>query len=1274
MTAREEKGVEDSAGNLPPGSQAPIMGPAGGVPLTTAAALGRTVGPSMSAQERETAGGLEQLDTQLAGLYRLGLELAPRVAEPGVAYLIAHAGRELGRGVVRLLSGVVPALTGQEIERVSQDEKYRAEIARMLGVTPGHPSVTIWFRTQLTIVSAVHYRLPAPAPDALADAFRQLSGLLFGRVAPYFSTHAELNALLGVSEPTPQQLTRVGELLLRPVQRHHFFGKLEHPAWLPLLAEAGYFTAPDLSLQPDGTRLARPWPEGEFLVRTARHDPERVVQLLLAISRANQNPVVWDVTARAALALPVPQARRLVRRLTRAASTLPTGGALTHHLIDFTRALAEAGEPRAFDLAKFLLWLAPGPAPTEMLEAPLPRDLENGNESGADRSAPQHARLARSIRRGGNDTEWMLERLDAYGLSQFIQKALPPLEALDAGSLLGLLVRKLALAVHLGRLAEQGKSSPSTIDAERGAVLSANVDAAATSGDDERDHSEFWADDLNRAGEGGDVRSQLAAALAGVARRMATHASSEARLVDQTLARERSDVFARIRFIALRAAEQFAPPSSLDSLIGGTVVVDPPFGAREVAPFLRVQFERASPDAQRQFLEALELGPAAEFVDRMVDYQQGRAGDNEGSRTSAESPGATEGTRHLLREAEAIGVIADWQRRRLRWFHDRIPKLLVPLASALEVVPSIPSARNQALDEVGRWGGSVWNSGDRSPVSVGELRAMSPEGVVEYLRSWRPDDAVSRFERPTPDGLEKALTSFVSENVESGEALARLLRGTAVAPGYLEAVLEGFEALTDNGQWLPWQAVVELLEFVLSEAERDLAAGTNPSAETFQWRRAAQRAVDLLRKVCANDRVPEGAGQDVWRVAGAIIRSPITWGEIQNSARPLRFGAERREEVLGDLLFSALNSLPGHAVRMLVEAALWDYRRVNPTNGPAVANEGATAEGLFPGDLRDPTGIASRILPLLDWILKETGRSGLFALTMLGDFIPQLLLVARHWVLDHAEVLFDGGAASPRTHPTWGAYVARCSFYELVFRDLRPWYVRAADAAPDPTPGSEGSDWSVSRNLAKHMVVAIVRGAAALGDNDQLVERVFARVRVEDRVHAYWSLFRGLSDADGPVPEKFVRRLVEFWEWRVSVLESQPESKERADEADGLGWLLVTPCSPSAAAIRLGLRTLRLASDSWRAGGSGWERLAELAEHDAVGTFELVELLARAALASDYPFLPFPQVSPSLRSALSANSASIRTRARRLINDLGERGLLEFGELLSEVGPEPLTT
>src|SRR5690349_3295918 len=54
-------------------------------------------------RDHATVGALAELDVALAGLFRLGRELCAQADEPGLAYLIAHAGRELVRGVVSQL-------------------------------------------------------------------------------------------------------------------------------------------------------------------------------------------------------------------------------------------------------------------------------------------------------------------------------------------------------------------------------------------------------------------------------------------------------------------------------------------------------------------------------------------------------------------------------------------------------------------------------------------------------------------------------------------------------------------------------------------------------------------------------------------------------------------------------------------------------------------------------------------------------------------------------------------------------------------------------------------------------------------------------------------------------------------------------------------------------------------------------------------------------------------------------------------------------------------
>lgn len=202
------------------------------LPLTVAGAV--TL-PSfeLSPEQWVTAEELSRLDPQLAGFYRLGLELRHRAGEPGVSYMIAHAGRELSRGVISLLAGTDVALQGDTTSEIPDNEKNRGAISTILQLPPGHPLVTKWFQLPSTLVGSVHFRQTGPPAENVRKAFLRLSELLFGRIGPYFATQAQLDAFLLIDSPDETIVDQVRPMLARLVQRNYFFGNLARTGWLP---------------------------------------------------------------------------------------------------------------------------------------------------------------------------------------------------------------------------------------------------------------------------------------------------------------------------------------------------------------------------------------------------------------------------------------------------------------------------------------------------------------------------------------------------------------------------------------------------------------------------------------------------------------------------------------------------------------------------------------------------------------------------------------------------------------------------------------------------------------------------------------------------------------------------------------------------------------------------------------------------------------------------------------------------------------------------------
>jgi hypothetical protein len=309
------------------------------------------------------------------------------------------------------------------------------------------------------------------------------------------------------------------------------------------------------------------------------------------------------------------------------------------------------------------------------------------------------------------------------------------------------------------------------------------------------------------------------------------------------------------------------------------------------------------------------------------------------------------------------------------------------------------------------------------------------------------------------------------------------------------------------------------------------------------------------------------------------------------------------------------------------------------------------------------------LVPLLDAALERGhGRASVAVLAGIGELLPLLHWLAPEWVLANAMRLLSEGAEKPALQPAWGAYLGRAQLYRATFDALRPWYVKAAEAAVVVKKPPKDNHWSVTRSLAVQVTIAALRGYVSVGDSDHLLEKTFDNVPLPDRSHAYWNIFRGWTDAQESPPPEMVERLVKFWAWRLEVLASKTPSDEVVEEAKALAWFIRTPYLQEEAVLRLGNRTAEL-SRGQIAAHADWERLIALANVDLDGTFALAERIVAAELRSDHPFIPIDQVKPLLKAALNSGKTETQQRARRLVNRIGERGFTNLSDLLGPSYP-----
>ena len=286
---------------------------------------------ALSPREQDIVAGLRRLDPQLAGFYELGRKLVNEIEQPGNAHAVAYVGRELSRGVIRCRlrdDGIEE--TRQHARRpirAADGERNRRRIAAALQLPEDDPRVTEWFRMPARFAKWQKYRYGGPSPDEVRDSFEQFSQMLFGLVAPYYTTEAELDALLEVDAPAAEHARLLRDLQLRPAQRRYFFERLKDPRWVVHLSNEGFFAnPPGREVHEDGTWNARWWPEGDYLAiaRVAPNMPADVTRVLVALPLTNDNPDVWNSVAKAASQLPADLAIRVAPAMTSALKSVPS--------------------------------------------------------------------------------------------------------------------------------------------------------------------------------------------------------------------------------------------------------------------------------------------------------------------------------------------------------------------------------------------------------------------------------------------------------------------------------------------------------------------------------------------------------------------------------------------------------------------------------------------------------------------------------------------------------------------------------------------------------------------------------------------------------------------------------------------------------------------------------------------------------------------------------------------------------------------------------------
>jgi len=566
-----------------------------------------------------------------------------------------------------------------------------------------------------------------------------------------------------------------------------------------------------------------------------------------------------------------------------------------------------------------------------------------------------------------------------------------------------------------------------------------------------------------------------------------------------------------------------------------------------------------------------------------------------------------------------------WQLRRLTWIKDDLTgkwkkhyETLVEELGELEH-PEFPTYMSTG------WIGPI------SPKTVDELQVMDVAEIVEFLKTWKPTGD-SRFEpAPEPEGLGRSLAKAISQRPEQFAAMATEFQG--LDPTYVRALISGLHEAAKQGKAFDWEPVLRLCHWVV-EQPREIVGGTVKRFEADpHWGWTRKEIARLIQLGVGKDFIDFDLRSRVWEILSPITDDPDPTPEDESSSglNPLEL---------------AINTTRGEAIDAIIHYATWVRRHLKN----------------FPdGKERLDRGFAemTEARRVLEKHLDPEHDPSLAVHSIYGLEFPRLVLLDTKWAEEKAFQIFPleesrlalWGAA-------WQAYIVYNQPYNNVFDVLRSQYAFAVEHM-DLSEEKQRSPGDPDDQLAQHLMAFYWWGKIEL--DDPLLAGFWGQAPSSLRKDALGFIGRSLRGTKGKISPEILGRLKHLWEERLDLAKQSPEYHK--SELSAFGWWFISRKFEDEWAISQLLDVLSTAGKVER-DHSVIEQLVALVDRMPLQCILCLRAIAEGDRERWRIYMAREHVRTILSAALHSSDNEAVKEARKLINYLGSRGYLEFGDLL----------
>jgi hypothetical protein len=677
-------------------------------------------------------------------------------------------------------------------------------------------------------------------------------------------------------------------------------------------------------------------------------------------------------------------------------------------------------------------------------------------------------------------------------------------------------------------------------------------------------------------------------------------------------------VFKRLRVHLINWYAEKVPELARSVMMDRSLFDDDQF-KHEYAMLVGRRFSMLLPDEQQKWFGWIDAGPDMSRFGELLQVIAGR----------------------VPTDADRQARVRYWQFHRLHWIRDHLESGRRQLYQQM-----LTEHEDTNLADFNTYHGFV-HRGYESPFTAEELNALSFVDVVNKVSEWRPKSGQVYLDGPQVEGAAATFGGYVSGKAEEFSAQAEILKGRP--PIYVRTFIEKITEAVKAGREVNLDAVLGLCAWVIEQP----LAKDGPMGEQLgmlvdrDWQRAREVICRLIREVCgaSSEKVPRYSLRDHQNAIGALLEhlghDPAKSHVVDD--------AERENPRVYDYLTSAINSPRGNAVDALLAYARWI---ANQTQQESEARQ-IVPDG-FDG--------MPEVRAMLEWqIARENGSFEAFAL--IGAYLGLLCWIDKSWVERNAPQIFDLSQIErepTRAHgwAAWNSFLVWGEPHVSYYQMLRPQYAYAVEhvsvAVLPPNAGR-----TPMHHLGEQLVVLYGRGDLAANGDEQLLFRFLQAAPGDVRSQTISFVGHSLG-GDEKVPDPVVERFQKLWDWYWPEW-GQRDAQERPQSGLFGSWFTCNQFPVEWCLDRLDRLLASLPIPEYAE--QIVEHLAEIADTHIEVAARILDRMIRADKEGWRAYEWREPARKILESALRGDQP-IRTMATQLIDYLGRRGYVEFGELL----------